>query len=603
MDARRGGIQQRLASAEQATQASSAVAMYLLKEYAWGRMSAVQVQRIAGLAMQDVEAASTGLKFPDLQSLSRLGSSGSHPQNCFRDICTAIGRLKLRLPPLCEVQLPSIKKNEGKVAILFPHEIFAHMFEYHREAWKKQFMPDGSPEKFWKQCKRLPCLQYLSRPFSDDSSKAIPIGIHGDEVPVAGRGKVYVKLSIVFTWFSLLCHSLPTKDSLLWIWACAPQCFKDGSGGTIEVFWKLLAWSLNSLATGTWPSHDYRGVAYPPGSKERARAGQPLAAGFHCVLVSLVGDMDYFAKFLQLPHWTGAARSCTLCRCSKWGHLSWKDFREEAGWRGTIFTTATWKADVDASEAPIFSALNVSGLTVAPDLMHTKYLGYQQYFLGSVLYLLCFYMLPGTPLQNLHAVGLQIFKYQKKCGMQNRMPLSFFRKLSIFVRKSGFPKMRGKGGQIKSLGPAIGSCFKKHMSSGNTTHRRIALIFKLDQEIESTLGDYAPVHGFYALPAVEAQAVRKKQMELSQLLVQLEAHFAEEDTPLFNVVSKLHAAAHIFDNARCLHPFLTWCWKGEDFMHTASILLGSCLRGRTDAGATIKAGLKYCLAMRLAWGS
>ena len=90
--------------------------------------------------------------------------------------------------------------------------------------------------------------------------------------------------------------------------------------------------------------------------------------------------------------------------------------------------------------------------------------------------------------------------------------------------------MRGNGGQIKSLGPAIGSCFKKHMSSGNTTQRRFALIFKLDQEIESALEDYAPVHGFYAVPAVEAQAARKKQMELSQLLVQLEAHSAEEDT-------------------------------------------------------------------------
>ena len=380
------------------------------------------------------------------------------------------------------------------------------------------------------------------------------------------------------------------------------MCFKDGPGGTIEVFWKLLAWSLNSLAKGIWPSHDYRGVAYPPGSKERARAGQPLAGGFHCVLVSLVGDMDYFAKFLQLPHWTGAARSCTLCRCSKWGELSWKDFREVAAWRGMIFTTLTWRDDPDAAKAPIFKALNVSGLTVAPDLMHVKYLGYQQYFLGSVLYLLCFYILPGTPLQNLHVVGLHVLKFQRKYGMQNKVSALFFRKLSIFVRKSGFPKMRGKGGQIKSLGPAIGSCWKKHMSPANSTHRRIALMFKLDQEIEGTLQEYAPEHGFYAVPPAEAQAVRKKQMEFSQLYVQLEAHFSDEDAPLFNVVSKLHAAAHIFDNAKCLHPFLTWCWKGEDFMQTASTLLGSCLRARTDAGATIKAGLKYSLAMRLAWG-
>ena len=49
------------------------------------------------------------------------------------------------------------------------------------------------------------------------------------------------------------------------------------------------------------------------------------------------------------------------------------------------------------------------------------------------------------------------------------------------------------------------------------------LIFKLDQEIAR--------NGFYALPPDEAHAVRKKQMQLSQLHVQLEEHFKTRTPP------------------------------------------------------------------------
>ena len=107
--------------------------------------------------------------------------------------------------------------------------------------------------------------------------------------------------------------------------------------------WKVLAWSFDCLALGTWPSKDYRGikrlgsmpkellkkfylpdlrrffgcvkrskrVRYKPSDPEHARAGQPLAGGWRGLLVCLCGDLDFFSKFMQLPRpWGSVTRNC-----------------------------------------------------------------------------------------------------------------------------------------------------------------------------------------------------------------------------------------------------------------------------------------------------
>ena len=106
--------------------------------------------------------------------------------------------------------------------------------------------------------------------------------------------------------------------------------------------WKVLAWSFDCLALGTWPSKDYRGikrlgsmpkvllkkfyvpnlkdfwlcersnyVRYKPSDPEHSRAGQPLAGGWRGLLLCLCGDLDFFAKFMQLPRRRGSVtRNC-----------------------------------------------------------------------------------------------------------------------------------------------------------------------------------------------------------------------------------------------------------------------------------------------------
>lgn len=601
---RRGGIQQRLAASESSrtNRKPSKLYEYLLTEFSWGRMSPQQVQAISALAISDMERASTGEIFYDLYFLSNIGTQGRHLNNCYRDLINRIEKTD-GLLPVTAMEIPT-KRGDCMAEVLLPHEVFAHMYHHDYEQFVKQFLPLGQDDlvKFWSQCRETPSFKDTPGYKSLKPKYCIPIGLHGDEVPVAGRGKCYCTYSVVFSWFSLVSGQKQTLESLLLLWCSNPAQFVEGDAGTLQCFWNAVAWSLEVLESGRWPSKDYRGVRYAHGTKEYSRAGKLLAEGFYCILTSLVGDLDYTNKFLQMPHWASASRPCNLCLTTSHGPDTWKDFRSVAPWRSKILTTTQWYASSDRSACPLFRVPSINGLVVQPDLMHCKYLGYMQFFLGSVLYLLTHVLMPSTPISNLRRIGLMVRRIQnREAGVVNKFPLNAWSKLSIFLRKKGYPKLRAKAAQIQDVSRALARVWNRFAAHDNVNQRRIKLVFQLDQDIETTLSEYAPKTGYYALPANVAQELRKKQIQLSQLMVMLEEFYADEARQLFNTVSKLHYTAHIVDSASTMHPHLNWCWKGEDFMQKSSVLLGSCLRGRSDVSATVKAIHKYRYALYMSW--
>ena len=596
----RGGIQQRLQSSREEENKSSAVARYLLEQYAWGHMSAQQVQHIASLVLTDLGQLGSTVSFPDLITLAKLGTHGQHQNNVSRDMLKYVQTLPSMIPA-CEIPLPTAK-GEEKIAFLLPHERFNYMYENNRNAFNALMVPDGqqSLQKFSSQCGGVRNLAGSSALEELRPSSAIPLACHGDEVPISGRGKCWCKLALVFSWYSLVAGYMPTKKGLLWIWASSPTHFCQGEHGTLNTFMRILAWSFNALYEGRWPHADHRGIKYAKGSKEWKRAGSWLAGGFYGIVVGLCGDLDYMAKFLQVPHWA-SSKPCGWCRRSRTGANTWKDSRENAPWRATVHTVSSWRASPDRSTNPIFSAKNISGLTTLFDFMHVKYLGYQQFLLGSCLWLLCYEILGGSPLQNIRAVGQFVRSYQRKHHVNAMFPLSSFQKLSIFVRQSGFPKLRGKGAHVRHVTKAIEALWKKKADLTNPNYRRIQLIFKLNRELEELLSDYSPDHGYYALPLHVATTVQNKYTQIAQLYQVLEEAYSGAEVPLFNVVAKLHYGHHILAESSNLHPHLSWCWRGEDMMNVTSVLLSSCLRGRGDAGASIKAMQKYRLAMYLSF--
>lgn len=597
---RRGGIQQRLQAEARELEAPSSLAQYLLVEFAWGRMSPQQVQTIAAHAVDDMQKVAEGKNLQELKKLSKIATGGHHEGNAYRDLMVIVNRTS-NLPPASKIDLPT-KRGESTSSLLLPHEVFPYLYHYDYEMFQKQFFPKGTSEleRFWDQCKEHPNLRNQSVLENLEPAKTVPIGCHGDEVPVAGRGKTYCKYSVVWSWFSLCSTLMPTKQSLLLIWCANPAMFIDGAGGTLDCFWLLFAWSLSILATGRWPHADWRGIAYERGSAGFTKAGRALAGGFKAVLCSLVGDLDYFHKFMNLAHWSSNQRPCTLCRCTTNGPLTWKDYRTNAPWRATVYTPETWRADPDVGSCRIFDAPHVSGCTLQPDWMHIKFLGFMQYFLGSCLFVLTHHIMPSSPLHNLHRIGLMVCRLQR-ASTTTKMGLRHFAKLTLFMKKKGFPKMKGSAASIKCVIPAIRKIWDRFRSQDNVVHQRVSLIFQLDAQVERILQQYSPLAGYYALPADQAAIVFQKQNQLSALMVMLEEHYADEPRPLFNTVSKLHYTAHSTSSAGTMHPFLSWCWRGEDFMSVTSTLVSSCLRGRNDVAATVAAIDKYRFALHQQW--
>ena len=147
---------------------------------------------------------------------------------------------------------------------------------------------------------------------------------------------------------------------------------------------------------GLWPERTWDGELDPKG-------GTPLAGAmgdfFVGVVWTLRGDLDYYCKELFLPNSGRNDRPCAFCPANaSIGGLNAFEFRQGVStWRTRIFTKATWAKSAFCNHL-LFrtTALGITVLSVSADWMHNKNLGTDQYFYGSVLFMLCYEMLHGT---------------------------------------------------------------------------------------------------------------------------------------------------------------------------------------------------------------
>lgn len=339
-------------------------------------------------------------------------------------------------------------------------------------------------------------------------------------------------------------------------------------------------------------------VRYTADSLEGQRAGSLLAGGFFGVLFAITGDLEYMAKTLGLPRFSSATNPCCLCRCLKHGPMTLTDCRYPlAPWLGTMWNPLEWKAWEDRCKNKLFDIPGVSGLTVAYDYMHCKYLGVDQYVFGSVLYLLCFFVLGGSPTENLARVWGWIKSHYKTNKVTTKYRQIY--KLSMFVRKSGFAKLRGKAAEIKSMASVMLALWEAHMDVSSRVHKQIKLLLSLSHKLDVILSEHPLAEGYFKLPDEAARRFTNTAFNLGSILKQLSEHFQHEGIKVFNFVPKTHMLLHCALIAKHLHPGLTWCFAGEDMMRKVQCLIQSCVRGNGPARSITKATDHYVLAMHL----
>ena len=86
---------------------------------------------------------------------------------------------------------------------------------------------------------------------------------------------------------------------------------------------------------------------------------------------------------------------------------------------------------------------------VHTDLMHTKHLGVDQYYYGSVLKFLTHHLLPASPDENMETVRAGY------SGERGGRFVSF--RVAMYTKAGEFPRLKGKAGEIRHFGKALPS--------------------------------------------------------------------------------------------------------------------------------------------------
>ena len=288
---KRGGIRQRLSRApnlddntddeeqrlsrSRALLAPSRLVKNLLKDFAWGAMSAQKVQDICMSSVKDLEAlnkiVSGREKWPantiqnDQQAVATIGVSGQYSNKCYSDLMRVV-EPNITLPKPHRVRMKFARPlGEQMQEILLPHEMFA-AFYARKATWSKVILPSSELAlKFWQSQKAHP--QWKGHPMekmtTQQLKKVIPLSLHGDEVPVTGIGKQWSRKMANFSWHSLLSTTASVRDSQFFIWALFDKAGvteeQEGGYRTLWFFFEILAWSFEFLFKGIYPTHDVKG--------------------------------------------------------------------------------------------------------------------------------------------------------------------------------------------------------------------------------------------------------------------------------------------------------------------------------------------------------
>ena len=337
-------------------------------------------------------------------------------------------------------------------------------------------------------------------------------------------------------------------------------------------------------------------LRYKKGTLDHKRALSPLAGGFYCVLLGIIGDLDWFAGVLQLQHYGSSTSPCCLCKAQAKGALTFTNFRTNAAWRTTVWKAKDWIADPNRSQNPIFRVPSTSCHVVAMDLMHTKYLGTDMYMFASVIYLLCHLILPHEPHENLRVVWHKLKECYVKLGIAAGQRFRALTKTSMYIRKSGYPKLRGKAYEVRYLVRPLLETWLFFCNPRLHVHQQISLMLKQNVLMESVLTEHKDVLQF---PAEGAQAFRKATTNMLLLHAAVATHFAHAGLQIFDITSKFHLLQHIADYSEYVSPRVVWCFSGEDLMRHTQKLAQSCSRGVGPCQVVGKMARKYRLALHL----
>ena len=443
-----------------------------------------------------------------------------------------------------------------------------------------------------------PGPDFIPKPFRE---KGVPLFIHGDDVASVGVGKIWSKAVDCLSFGGLLSARECAFNMHLIIWLVFNNilCTADDAAKTMQVLWQHLTWSLYWLYIGRHPDRDAFGNMYTVGP-EFDKANTPLAGGFFGILWAGRMDIDYNQSRFKMAR-PSEGYPCSCCPAGA-GAMPWTDCRLPGHgntWAGSVYTNLSHAVRFGDNRHRLLRVLpGVGAATYIGDILHCKYLGADQYALGSALALLTHYWMPGTRIENLAIVVAAIREAYRREGVdiKHRYPNLKLSQYKSQKTVATLPKLKGTGMQCKGLAEVMPGVFQTLMDEDNPRHQRV---LKLLQGIKATNEIYDRHRNAYRIPAADAERLIQHSFDVAQQTSALIRAYHPDGIVLFHYTIKQHYCLHIALAARYTNPYMWDCSSGEDLMKVAKRLIHGSMFGNNCVQATNRAMMKYAKALHI----
>lgn len=328
----------------------------------------------------------------------------------------------------------------------------------------------------------------------DHKQFGVPISLHFDGVVTVGSGKKWARLIEAFSWTSIIAPRRESWITNFLIVLVVKMLLATGDvGHTMSVVWRELCWSLYWLYQARHADRCSKGVLYTPADGDKyLRRLTPLAGGYFGVVWLINMDFEWLKEYIKL-FWAGIGW-CALCLANT-GDVPWAGCSFDAAWIATTWSDAAHRIAFPRRHVLLRHVPGVTIFAWIPDWLHTKHLGSDSTFLGSVLVaLLLEFGWPGTLEIKLQRLWNDLSRGYRELGIhQDRITCLTWGMLQSSTSK--LPTLELRGGQIQKLVPVIRLVFREYMDHGLATHRDMLTALDhciaIDQILSSNSNKYA----------------------------------------------------------------------------------------------------------------
>ena len=383
----------------------------------------------------------------------------------------------------------------------------------------------------------------------------LPLGLHGDGVPVPGR----MNQSSLDFWSVNLVASQKFGHIRI------PICCLDARmicWTTIEKNCQVFLWTFQCLAEGKFPTGRHDGSAWLKSDKNRKTNSGRVMPG-KAAIIQIRSDWDWNCKYFHTGQWNEKKGMCWLCKATpdNWRAMSLCTARErkEQSLDKAAFLALLAERGKEAN--PLFTLPSVSNDTILPDWMHVLDEGIGALACGQILKELLAWYEGSTVDERCSSLWqhIQSLYVEKSWPYDKRL-----RKLTVkdIVKPKKVPELDGKAHEVRHFSPLLEClCKAKGLDEGTVHDKAVYKVAKYCSHMYQCLEE-----GNLADLAKNGRKMMSQYMALEAETTSMD----ETEVKLWRSKPKFHLHSHLMDLVQLeqMHPKDSWNYKDETFAGT-----------------------------------